>query len=402
MFKKSKKLLKIAFLLFILMCVILSINLTKGLIEKFQENEEETKDVTVKPTEEATVKPTEEAKEEKKDIIEIPIKILLRPATYLCPNNCQTMQFTDANMEARYGFYIKDTKITTPTSNKVDFKDINDPMVFEQFRTYFLKSFIEGLPESLDADIISKMKIVLVSITEEPIYYHNFTDEHINNWSKGTKNQVMEKVETRGLMVNFKIEMPFEHTDIPVDSEEVDFKKVAFNKDLNKQMIYFKILKMLKDMSVDASMGKFYISIPEKYSVEDDRKFLPSTDYVGEKNGFTYATSFGIDSLKNKSGNLLKITNLGNGYYRNYSHAWDILYMSVTSNEGDENYLWKYPSLKLANELDNTSKLPNTLEPNGTEEPNGEEDDTVIDETKEPGLPSGKISRLFSDFLNNI
>ena len=82
--------------------------------------------------------------------------------------------------------------------------------------------------------------------------------------------------------------------------------------------------------------------------------------------------------------------------------------MSVTSNEGDENYLWKYPSLKLANELDNTSKLPNTLEPNGTGEPNstgepnGEEDDTVIDETKEPGLPSGKISRLFSDFLDNI
>ena len=76
--------------------------------------------------------------------------------------------------------------------------------------------------------------------------------------------------------------------------------------------------------------------------------------------------------------------------------------MSVTSNEGDENYLWKYPSLKLANELDNTSKLPNTLEPNVTGEPNGEEDDTVIDETKEPGLPSGKISRLFSDFLNNI
>ena len=26
----------------------------------------------------------------------------------------------------------------------------------------------------------------------------------------------------------------------------------------------------------------------------------------------------------------------------------------------------------------------------------------IEDETKEPGLPSGKISRLFSDFLNNI
>ena len=44
MFKKSKNLLKIAFLLFILMCVILSINLTKGLIEKFQENEKETEE----------------------------------------------------------------------------------------------------------------------------------------------------------------------------------------------------------------------------------------------------------------------------------------------------------------------------------------------------------------------
>mgnify|MGYP001281352097 CR=1 FL=1 len=382
MVKKSKNLLRIAFLLFIIMCVILSVNLTKGIIETFEEKK---------------------SKKIKQESVKIPAKMLLRPATYLCPNNCQTSQFTDSLGKPRYGFYIKEAKITVPPSGKIDFKDINDPIVKEEFTKYFIKSFLEALPDTIDPNLLAKMKIDLKSVKEEPIYYHNFTGDHINNWTKGLKNEVMEKIETRGLMVRFEISVPFDYTDIPVDTEETEFKKSAFNKNLHKEMNFYKIVKMLEEMSINASSGKYYVSIPERYSVEDDRGFIPSNDYLGEKNGFTYATSYGINSLKDKSNRILQITNMGNGYYRNYSHAWDILYMSVTMRDEDEKYLWKYPSLKLSNELDNATKLPNTLKPGETPEPNQEEAEESNDkpDEEEPNKTVVPIQGLLKGFIDN-
>ena len=77
--------------------------------------------------------------------------------------------------------------------------------------------------------------------------------------------------------------------------------------------------------------------------------------------------------------------------------------MSVTMRDDDEKYLWKYPSLKLSNELDNVTKLPNTLKPGETPEPNQEEvkEDEEKPNEEEPNKTVVPIQSLFKGFMNN-
>ena len=86
----------------------------------------------------------------------------------------------------------------------------------------------------------------------------------------------MEKIETRGLMVRFEISVPFDYTDIPVDTEETEFKKSALLTRITQGNEFLQGSKDVREMSINASSGKYYVSIPERYSVEDDRGFIPS------------------------------------------------------------------------------------------------------------------------------